>query len=235
MPVIRDIPLNLNMQEVLRRQGLGERINVQPRIKDLTQELLAGVESWKLLAPTAAYEKYPVTGMNGNRISLEGDKAIHGPALPAFFPGAKELAVLIVTIGPNLEKRVSDYTKSKETLRSLLLDGIGSAAVDTLIPEALKFIAAEVAARGYELSSPVNPGMPGFPLTEQGNLLELSAASRIGVSLAPSGVMIPRKSASMVIGIGSEMIRWTQAEVCARCNLRQTCHYKTAGQKKGES
>jgi len=46
------------------------------------------------------------------------------------------------------------------------------------------------------------------------------------VSLTSSGIMVPRKSASMVMGIGPKMTRWTEAEVCARCNLRETCHYK---------
>jgi hypothetical protein len=108
----------------------------------------------------------------------------------------------------------------------MILDGIGSAAVDSLVPEVLRIIVSEVSPRGYEISSPVNPGMPGFPLTEQWNLLGLVNANEIGVRLTASGVLVPRKSVSMVIGIGPKMIRWTQAEVCARCSLRKTCHYK---------
>jgi len=46
------------------------------------------------------------------------------------------------------------------------------------------------------------------------------------VSLTASGVLVPSKSVSVVIGIGAQMTRWTQAEVCARCSLRETCHYK---------
>jgi len=226
MPVIRDIPLNLKTGAVLRRQGLGGKAKVRPEIKNLTQELLASIESEHLLEPAVAYEYYPVTGMNGGQISLEGGKAVHGPALPALFPEAKELMVLIGTIGPRLEKQASDYTKSGQALRGMLLDGIGSAAIDTLIPEALKPIAAEIASRGYEISSPVNPGMPGFPMTEQWNLMELSQAREIGVSLTHSGILIPRKSVSMVIGIGPRMTRWTQAQVCARCSLMETCPYK---------
>jgi len=226
MPVIRDIPLSLRMREVLRRQGLGGRAKVRPEIKSLIEELLASVESNHLLEPAAAYEYYPVIGMSPDQISLEGDKAIHGPALPAIFPEAKELAVLICTIGPGLEKQVTDYSKNGEALRGMILDGIGSAAVDTLIPEILRPIAAEVPSRGYEISSPVYPGMPGFPMTEQWNLLELVNTHEIDVSLTPSGILVPRKSVSMVIGIGPKMTRWTQAEVCARCSLRETCPYK---------
>jgi hypothetical protein len=227
MPVIRDIPLQLDYSdEVLRRQGLGGGARVRPEIEKVINEVLAEVGKGSLLETAIAYETYPITAMHPERISLEGGKAIEAPLLPATFPEAKELIVLISTIGPKLEKQVTEYAKGGEALRSMVLDGIGTAAVDKLIPEAMRFIAAEVAKRGYEISSPVNPGMPGFPMTEQWNLLELAPASAIGVSLSSSGVLIPRKSTSMVIGIGPKMTRWTQAEVCARCSMRQTCPYK---------
>lgn len=227
MPVIRDIPLKLDYDdEVLRRQGLGGGARVRPEIKRVITKLLAEVEADKLLEPAVAYRIYPITELGSERISLEGDKVVEGPLLPATLPEAKELVILIATIGHRLEKQVTDYTKSRGALHGMVLDGIGTAAVDQLIPEAMGIIAAEVAVRGYEISSPVNPGMPGFPMTEQWNLLELVPADEIGVSLSSSGVLIPRKSTSMVIGIGPKMTRWTQAEVCARCSLSKSCPYK---------
>ena len=226
MPVIHDIPLSLKTREVLRRQGLGRRAKVKPEIEILIRELLTSVKKTRLLEPAVAYEYYAVSGMNGNQISLEGDKAIQGPLLPAIFPEAKELAAVVSTIGPRLEKQVTAYSKSDEVLRGMILDGIGSTAVDILAVEVLRQLGSEVLSLGYEISSPVNPGMPGFPLTEQWNLLGLVNADEIGVRLTASGVLVPRKSTSMVMGIGPQMTRWTQAEVCARCSLRETCHYK---------
>jgi hypothetical protein len=226
MPVIRDIPLSLKTREVLRRQGLGGEAKVRPEIRDLILEVLTSAKKARLLEPAVAYEFYKVDSMNGSQISLEGDKAIHGPLLPAIFPEAKELAVLLCTIGPRLEGQAADYFNQGEPLRGTLLDGIGSAAVDSLTEEVCKFIAEEASSRGYEASSPISPGMPGFPLTEQWNLLGLVKADEIGVRLTASGVLVPRKSTSMVMGIGPQMTKWTQAEVCARCSLRETCHYK---------
>jgi hypothetical protein len=226
MPVIRDIPLSLPSREVLRRQGFRGGSRVRPEIKSLITEILATVKKSHLLETAVTYEIYPITGMAPERISLEGGQAIEGPLLSAIFPEAKELAVMVSTIGPGLEKQVTNYTSQGQHLRGTLLDGIGSAAVDSLVPQALKYIADEVSSRGYEISSPVVPGMPGFPLTEQWNLLKLARAEEIGVGLTASGVMVPRKSTSMVIGIGPKMTRWTQAEVCQRCSLRETCPYR---------
>jgi len=227
MPAVRDVSFNLRTREVLRRQGLGGKAKIRPRTEILIRELLARVKKSHLMEPAAAYEYYAVSGMGDSQISLEGNKAIHGPLLPAIFPEAKDLAVIVVTIGPKLEQQVADYNKEGEVMRAAILDGIGSTAVDMTAVEVLRHLAGEVAPRGYEVSGPANPGMPGFPLTEQWNLLGLVNADEIGVALTATGVLVPRKSTSMVVGIGPHMTRWTQAEVCARCCLSETCQHKT--------
>ena len=112
------------------------------------------------MEPAVAYEIYPVTGMSTD-------------VTPSLLPEAKELAAVVVTIGPGLEKQVTDYTSQGEPLRGLLLDGIGSAAVDSLAQEACKLMAGEASSRGYEVSRPISPGMPGLPITEQRRLLEM--------------------------------------------------------------
>jgi hypothetical protein len=57
-------------------------------------------------------------------------------------------------------------------------------------------------------------------------LFKMVLTRDIGVNLTSSGIMVPRKSASMVIGIGPQVKTWTRAEVCARCGLRNTCSYR---------
>lgn len=226
MPVVRDITLHLNKEEVLRRQGLSGKRAVQPKVRRLIDELLAGLEEDNLLQAAFAGELIPIIEMDDGGIVLEGRRHVCGPALPAFFPEAVMLAVVVCTIGPVLEERVGALSRSGQPLRALLLDGIGSAAVDALVAEAMQGVAAGAAAGGWQSGSPVNPGMPGFPLTEQRNLLELARADRIGVALSPSGVLIPRKSVAMAAGVGTGMAVWTQSEVCARCCMGQTCQYR---------
>ncbi len=178
------------------------------------------------MEPAVAYEIYGVTKISHDQLCLEGNRAVPGLLLPSLLPEVKELAAVVATIGPKLEKQVTDYTNRGEPLRGLLLDGIGSTAVDSLTQEVCKLMAGEASSRGYQTSSPISPGMPGLDITEQWHLLEMVPAGEIGVSLTSAGIMVPRKSASMVIGMGPKMKTWTRAEVCARCNLRKTCPYK---------
>jgi len=226
MPVIRDIPLSLKTGEVLRREGFRGQAKVRPEIKSLILELLTSVKEAHLLETAVAYEIYSIIGMSHGQLSLKGNVVLTGSLLPSLLPEAKELAVVVCTIGPKLEKQVTEYTDRGEPLRGLLLDGIGSAAVDSLTREVCKFMMGEASSRGYEASSPISPGMPGLPITEQWQLLKMVPAREIGVGLTSSGIMVPRKSASMVMGIGPQMKRWTRAEVCAQCNLRKACPYR---------
>ena len=226
MPTIRDIPLRLKTSEVMRREGIKDYSKLKPEIKDLIRELLATVNDYCLLEPAIGYEIHSITEVRHDKLCLEGNAALDGSLLPSVLPDAKELAAVVCTIGPRLEKEVTDYFNKKEPLRGLLLDGIGSAAIDSLTQEVCKLMMREASSRGYQASSPFSPGMPGFPITEQWQMLNLVPAEEIGVSLTPIGIMIPRKSASMVIGMGPKMPTWTQAEVCARCSLRKTCRYR---------
>jgi hypothetical protein len=226
VPVIRDIPLSLKTREVLRREGFRGQTKVRPEIKSLILELLASVKKTHLLEPAMAYEIYRITEMSHWQVILEDNFVVSSPLLPSLLPEAKELAIVVGTIGPKLEEQVTDYFNRGEPLRSLLLDGIGSAAVDSLAQEVCKFMTAKALSRGYQASSPISPGMPGLPITEQWQVLELANATEIGVSLTATGVMVPRKSTSMVIGIGRQMKTWTRAEACAHCNLQKTCLYR---------
>jgi hypothetical protein len=226
MPVICDILLSLKTADVLRREGFRGYSEIRPEIRVLIKELLAGIKKTHLLEPAIAYEIYTITELSQRQTSLEGKREVLASLLSSLLPGAKELVVAVCTIGPRLEKQVTNYTRQGELLRGTLLDGIGSAAVDLLTEESCKFIAREAASRGYEVSSPINPGMPGLPIAKQRQLLKLVPAGKIGVSLTSSGIMVPRKSVSMVMGIGPQMAKWTRAEVCARCHLKKTCPYR---------
>jgi hypothetical protein len=226
MPIIRDVSLSLKTGDVLRREGFQRYSKIRPEIKIVIKELLTGVRKAHLLEPSIAYEIYTITELNQRQLSLDDKSVVRDSLLSPVLLHAKELAIAVCTIGPKLEKKVTDYTSQGEPLRGTLLDGIGSAAVDSLTEEICKLITEEATSRGYEASSPINPGMPGLPIASQWQLLKLVPAHEIRVSLTSSGIMVPRKSISMVIGMGPQMARWTRAEVCDHCHLQKTCPYK---------
>jgi hypothetical protein len=226
LPVKRDFSLHLELKEMLRRAGARDSSKVRPEIRNTILDLLTEVKDTCLLEPSVAYEFYKKDDITrGHRIPT-GNKMPDISLFTSIFPDAREFAVVVCTIGPRLEKQATDCFNDGEPLRGMLMDGIGSAAVDMLSQEICRFIAENASSRGYQASSPINPGMPKFPITGQYWLLELVPSREIGVSLTDSGIMVPRKSTSMVIGLGPQMKTWSQSDVCEKCSLRETCHYR---------
>ena len=224
--IVRDIHLNLEKSQILRREGIKRESSVRPEIMTLIDELLVNINDKRLLEPVCDYEICPISRSDHNQLSLAGEIVLHNPTLTSALSEAAEIAVVVCTIGPKLERQVTEYTSGSEPLRGLLLDGIGSAAVDSLAQEACQLIQNEASLRGYQAGRPFNPGTPGFPITEQWQLFRLVPAEEIGVSLAASGMMVPRKSVSMVIGLGQQAPVWERSESCSHCNLSKTCIYR---------
>ena len=226
MPIIRDIHLRLTTAEVLRQAGTKEHHGLNPETKTAIKELLSDVKKERLLEPVIAQESYQITEIGDEHLSLAGKTILHGRLLPSDRAGAVQLVVAVGTIGPKLEARVKRLFESNDPLRGLLLDSIGSAAVESLTDEASRRITCEALRQGYQASSPLSPGDPGFAISEQWQLLSLVPAEAIGIRLTASGLMVPRKSVSTVIGVGLQMKTWTRAQACARCSLSKTCRYR---------
>lgn len=224
MSVIDNIPLTIGIEQVLRRQGIQNCLKLQPHLMVLLRQLLSTVN--ELLEPAIAYESHTITEVRHDRLCLEDGTVLCSSLLSSLLAQARELGVVVGTIGPHLEEKVASYFGSNEPLRGLLLDGIGSAAVDCLAQEACQFMNREASSHGYNASSPLSPGMSGWPISEQRHLFRLVPAEQIGVYLTSSAMMVPLKSISMVIGIGPNMPTWKQAEVCDRCRLKETCHHR---------
>ena len=228
MAVISEFSLNLEINEIKRRVGLGRCDTVMPKIQTLILELLAKVEEEGLLQPAVVYEIFPGKEMDKKQLSLKRNDNMNSTLLTSLIPDAKEFALLVCTIGPLIERQVTNYLNNGDNLRALLIDGIGSTAVDLLEIDARDTIAREASYRGYQISSPINPGMQCLPLTEQSWVLEFAHAARIGVSLTKAFVMVPYKSASMVIGLGHNLQMLTPMDKCYKCNFHSTCQYRYA-------
>jgi hypothetical protein len=226
MPVLRDIPLIISMSGVLRRLGIADTSKLKPELRILINELLQSVNDQHLLEPAIAYKLHEIVYISQDELHLEGGVVFHGLLLPSVLKSAKKLVALVCTIGPRLEEKATEFSSRKETLLELLIDGIGSAAVDSLVEKACGVVSDLAFSLGFHSSSRVSPGVPGLPISEQWELFKLIDAEEIGVRLNSSGVMFPRKSLSTTIGIGPDMPEWSEIKRCGRCSLKETCPYR---------
>jgi hypothetical protein len=226
MPIIKDIPFTLTRTDVIRGLGMGANPTVRPQIDQLVDETLKDEAALKLIRPAFAYEIVKVDKIEGEDCFLEGGTIFHGATIPHLLSGAKALAVGVASVGPDLEAVVSAYFNSSRHLKAIILDAMGSSTTENMRFAIRDIINKEAEKRGYTASSPVSPGGPSWPLTEQFKIFALVPAGEIGVCLTENGMMVPQKSTSMVFGLGENMPTWSPTERCDMCPNGATCPYR---------
>ncbi len=223
MTLLTGWPLELTVDDILHGQGMDPRAVHKDKPLLLSSAERALNEGKSLLHPTALLREVGVREHRHNRVLLEDNSEMTGPLVARHLAGAQRVAAVVCTIGPELEDTVSRLL-GEETLFALALDGMGNAAVEMLTQQICAHIGEQNESGGLMASTPLSPGTPEWPVEiGQREVFSLLDAARAGVSLTFTGMMIPKKSMSFIVGIGPDM---AQTSLCEICSLKDTCRYQ---------
>lgn len=126
---------------------------------------------------------------------------IESRALLRNLEGCDEVFLFAGTVGIEADRKIRREEVTSE-VSGVIYDASASAAVEAGCNALNARLRSIVEADGRFLRPRFSPGYGDFPLEKQGDLLSLlSADKHIGVTLAPSLLMIPTKSVSALIGI----------------------------------
>jgi hypothetical protein len=224
MPVWTDWELDLDVDQVLRGQGADPQVIRSRRPALVAATELALTAGRPLLQPVVAYRDIPVREIRHERLSLEGGGQLIGKLIGEHLAAAEHVTVVVCTIGEAIDTLLAQVMDD-DPVHGLALDGLGSAAVEALAAAACRRVEAIAGERGQQVSIPLSPGMVGWPVVEgQSQIFSLMDVSEAGVSLTSSGMMIPRKSLTMVLGIGAHVL--AAGTACDYCSLHETCRYQ---------
>jgi hypothetical protein len=216
--------LEITVDSVLRGQGADPAIISarSPRLVDIAQRALSS--SLKLLEPAALIHNFPVLSLQHDCLKLKGGKQISGPLVSGHLAGAKEVIAVVCTVGSRIDQHASRVMEDDIVL-GLAIDGVGSAAVEALANLICSEVEVSAENRGFQSTIPLSPGMIGWGVEEgQPIIFDLLDSSRIGVELTPHHLMVPRKTLTMIIGIGPGM--HSGQRLCDFCAMRVTCRYQ---------
>ena len=206
--VIEPVPFRLDRKDVLRLLGYGPRArSPAPRVQEILDGWLR--ESEELIESRGAY----AFGEPGR---------IQGPAA---FRGAELVAFGVCTIGARLTERVTELAARGETLRAMILDAIGSSAVESATDVVNAAICESIARRRMIAGRRISPGYAAWAIEGQKEIFSLLPWHVTGVTLKPSGFMEPRKSVSFAVSAGRNIRHSKVVSICAYCSLRR-CRYR---------
>ena len=155
-----------------------------------------------------------------------------GRDIKDFLAGCAQAVLFAATLGLEAESLVR-RTQLRNMADAVLLDAAGSAAIEAVCDAFCADLSKELAPR--HLTGRFSPGYGDYPLEEQRAVFRLLDVSRrIGVSLTESGLMIPQKSVTALIGV-SDTPRESRQSGCGDCLGRFACAYRKEGKSCGKA
>lgn len=222
--VLEGIQVNIEDSEVLRLQGYRKKgQELTAVIQDILDKAIG--EGYRLIQPKAIYTEVKVEELEGEELKLENGLTLRGKNAVRAWKHAHHLGVVVCTIGSALEERVSELFLQGEYPAALMLDSIGSVAVESVADYANYFICQRASTSAIRIGPRLSPGYGKWELTDQRVLFALLPAEKIGVQLTEQFLMVPRKSISFCVGMGKELAGEGIINPCRHCGMKG-CKYR---------
>lgn len=215
----------LNQEEILRYLGYNDS-GVTEQIQRLLER--CEDETLKVIQPKYIYKRFPIQ-IDEEGVKVKGTTLIlRGRDISEHLKNCKELFLLGVTAGIELDKRIRRYMITEPDV-GVVMDSCGIQAVEQIADAAEKEIEKTAEAEGCHLTWRFSPGYGDLPLETQRELVQvLDLHRQIGVSLTDSCLMVPSKSVTAILGI-SDTKRDLRENKCDFCNNRERCAFRKRG------
>ena len=220
--VLEDIPLAIDPDDVLRFQGYKAGVDVPSAdVLALFDDALALGSA--LMRPRAVLRTLPVA-RDRDRLTA-GGVTLTIPRIAERWGAVEEIVAGVCTIGDALERRVSALWEARDLPLAMMLDSVGSGAVESLAEYVNDQLCQEGIARGVKVTNRVSPGYGGWDVAEQRLLWRLCPGDAVDVSINEACFMSPTKTITILVGIGIAARVDDYFSQCARCWMRD-CAYR---------
>lgn len=192
-----------------------------PNSRTLVNEILE--EAHQLARAEAVCKVVPVVKTTGRQIFLEGGQALTSSLLVRLAGTARSLLLVVCTLGDMIDRRVDEYNRKGLTAHAYFLDLAGTCIIEAASRQLVEKIKTQVEACGLKMTIPLGPGHSYWKsLQDQRIIYGLVNPLTIGVSILKSGIMLPKKSLSMVMGIGRKLPPSAENH-CHYCSMVRKC------------
>jgi len=140
----------------------------------------------------------------------------------------RQAIIMAATLGPEAEDLLR-RTEVLDMADAVIMDSAQSTAIENVCDNFEFDMRSGYKAQGLWLTDRFSPGYGDMPLDDQKEIVALlSAGKRIGLTLTPGNIMVPRKSVTCIIGIAAEKQKLVRRG-CGTCTLNGSCAYRKGG------
>lgn len=201
--VLNNIPFKIEEKKVLRELRIPRTIET---LKDINEEHIArdiknAIDlAYSLIRGAACYRTFKVEVISGERVVIpESDSLFRGENIIRLMKKCDYATLLVCTIGKGIVGKIEEVTRSS-LADAYYLERVAAWMADYMAEYVGAKIETEIRKNGYEPTFRFAVGYGDWGLEAQSEIMRLTEAEKIDVSITESFIMVPRFSVSAAIG-----------------------------------
>jgi len=212
--------IDIDSQRVLHAIGYDTDCEPPTRAVSLVNEYLENANN--LVDVSYSYVIRDVEWVQGSITFIEDSIIFKSQVIARLLEQCERVAVFALTIGNHLEEMVCQLARDKLVLQASVLDAIGSVAAERVANFVQDKISEVAGTNGFCTSRRFSPGYCDWNIGQQRMLFWALNGNTVGIHLTGRCLMIPQKSISGIIGIGSYDSNVENYDPCNTCK-KQDC------------
>ncbi len=220
MQILEKQTLTIDKNQILSQIGYDDNYEPSAKIQSLVDDYIDNYHN--LIESSYSYVIEDVKSVRGSQISIEGSISLESGVLARLLERCEKVAIFALTIGSHLEEMVAYLAENGLVLQATVLDAIGSGAAEQLASYVEDSVRELVRSRGLVISRRFSPGYCDWDVSQQEMVFKAIEKKTVDIHLTDEYLMIPRKSISGIIGIGSNNDAIESYNPCNTC-LKADC------------
>jgi hypothetical protein len=196
--------IHIDPNQVLRILGYRNGCNPSARLLSLVNNYVK--KARELFKVSYSYTISDIKLIDGSQIFIENSLVFESKVIAQLLKHCEKVAIFLLTLGNRLDETMHDLVENDLILESIVLDAVGSDGVERLAEFVQGRITAIAKAQGYSTSRRFSPGYCDWALPQQEMVFRAIDGNSPDIRLTEGFMMIPQKSISGIIGLGSSEV-----------------------------
>ncbi|MEJ5284661.1 MAG: hypothetical protein ACP5Q5_08945 [Brevinematia bacterium] len=182
-----------------------KRLNYNPKKTLLTEDIYSIIKkeietSKGFISPRGITYEFIIKSNQDNKVFLE-DIEIVSKKLSDVLKNSNKITIIAATIGEEITKEVEKRLKEENYTAAVILDAIGSEAIESFVDYIQNILEREKKLSGYKPTMRYSPGYGDLSLDFNAYILDKLSTKEIGLTIHPeTKILKPEKSITAIIG-----------------------------------
>lgn len=177
-----------------------EKTRIDEPIESLIRKEIQ--EGTLLVKPMGIYEKLKIKENNGTQVDL-GNFQVPSQRVAHLLRNSEYAVLFVTTIGPKIEKRIDELFREEKPTEAVILDAIGSEAIESFTNYFVKEV-NKLSAKEKKATPRFSPGYGQWDVSANKIILKLLKAERLGVKISSKYMLTPQKTVTGIWGIDED-------------------------------